>query len=91
MAEIRFLPVCSNCNRIIYETIDFEAAPYFGNKIKYIAAIPPYISPNDCPYCGEHFERVFMATELPFEPDKYDKILSMTERFNEQQEKQNDR
>ena len=76
MAEIRFLPVCSNCNRIIYETVDFSPPDlsYFENNIKYITELQRYISPNICPYCGEYFNRIVMPTELPFEPYKYDKI-----------------
>lgn len=80
MAEIKFLPVCSNCKRIIYETVDYGYPEFsdidYIDDSKYIRISPKRaISPNCCPYCDIHFDMIMMATELPFENDKYDKAL----------------
>ena len=58
MAEINFLPVCSNCKQIIHETIDYE---------EHADTYPSYtITPGVCPHCGERFDSITMPRRLPF-------------------------
>lgn len=68
MAEINFVPVCSNCKKIITTTIDYtiDDENEYTTKNNYL--IKQYqIKPYRCPYCGEHFEIITMPTKLPFE------------------------
>ena len=67
MAEIKFLPVCSKCNKIIWEQINYEAQlDKFANSRVY-AFCSYAITPYECPYCGEVFESITMPTKLPFD------------------------
>ena len=52
MAEINFLPVCSNCKNIIYGRIDYEEEH-------------KHIYPVACPYCGSLFETLSIPY-IPF-------------------------
>lgn len=67
MAEIRFLPVCSNCGTILkYREIEF-GEDEFGSIDAYLfKANNGRISPNQCPICGIVFDRIVMPTRLPF-------------------------
>lgn len=52
MAEINFLPVCSNCKKIIYGRIDYEKEE--GR-----------IYPVACPYCSSLFKTLSIPY-IPF-------------------------
>lgn len=74
MADIEFLPVCSNCGQIIYEIIDIE---YSNNEIddcrpnknKYLFK-ESYITPFMCPYCNRQFTGIIIPSKLPFDNRK---------------------
>ena len=67
MAEIRFLPVCSNCGTILkYREIEF-GEDEFGSIDAYLfKANNGRIRPDQCPICGIVFDRIVMPTRLPF-------------------------
>lgn len=56
MANIEFLPVCSNCKNIILTEVDFD----FQNSVIY----PPI-----CPVCKEPLYEIILHTKLPFQVD----------------------
>ena len=64
-ATIEFLPICSNCGKVIYGVIDYEhCATIEQERIKY----PEYqIAPYYCRNCGAIFTRITMPTSLPFD------------------------
>lgn len=64
MAEINFLPVCSNCNKVIHGEIDYEEIDTMD--IRLFIHKHWEITPRICPYCGEFFETITMPTKLPF-------------------------
>ena len=79
MAEINFLPVCSNCHRVLYDREIGVETDIINNEIEPLPMKIPYsrITPWKCRYCGEPFETVTMPTKLPFrvstpEPKKGD-------------------
>lgn len=70
MADIVFVPICSNCGLPIYMDIEVEDLDYINSvglthESKILHHIQ--ISPSVCPNCGEHFELVKMPTRLPYE------------------------
>lgn len=67
MAEINFLPVCSNCHKVLYDR-EITVEKYVNNEVEPFPMKIPYsqISPYKCRFCGEHFETVTMPTQLPF-------------------------
>ena len=73
MAEINFLPVCSNCNKVLRgETIDCEWHEDILNNPKTkpvikVAGNCYEITPYRCPFCDEYFETITIPTQLPFE------------------------
>ena len=69
--EINFLPVCKNCHNILFDIpigINEYVDDYDDNGI--VAA--KHILPDQCPYCGELFEKITLPTKLPFYADKKD-------------------
>lgn len=73
MADIEFLPVCSNCGQIIYEIIDIEYSDEIDdcrpNKNKYLFK-ESYIMPFMCPYCKHQFTGIIAPSKLPFDNRK---------------------
>ena len=75
MAEILFLPVCSECGEVLWD-VDVAAAPMIVEEIGYTGykhlafPSPEYerdpVCPNMCKKCGAHFETIRMPTRLPF-------------------------
>ena len=51
MAQINFKPVCSNCGKVLNDTIDFD-----GDKV-----IPEF-----CSHCGSWFDLITLPTDLPY-------------------------
>lgn len=66
--EIRFMPVCSNCERIIHGYIDVQEVEPLANRDNHKMQIwkEHEIIPWRCPYCETMFERIVMPTKLPF-------------------------
>lgn len=73
MAEIRFLPVCSNCRNVITEEIDWrEDADYipYGNNLNIFDGFKTHhIVPSICPHCNCIFTKITMPAKLPFEEE----------------------
>lgn len=66
MAAILFRPVCSKCDKQLHLLIDCEEevlndVPPFVYRKHY------YITPKNCPYCGEHFTNIEMPGSVPFD------------------------
>lgn len=65
MARIKFKPVCSACNKIIYDVIDCE---YPKNEVARGVYIKDFeITPAVCPNCGKPFEGIEMPAKLPYD------------------------
>lgn len=88
MAEINFLPVCSNCRAIlddreidvksVYERYnEYETWEFKELTIKDILMRQPMIQPYLCPNCGEVFTTITIPTRLPVEPTR--KAVSITD------------
>ena len=81
-AKILFLPVCSKCRQIIYDTIDYKTevaglirVNIHNPDIKEIRAMPAkLIFPHQCKNCGAVFENITMPTKLPFYGEDYKEI-----------------
>ena len=79
MADICFLPVCSECGEVLWD-VDVAAAPMIVKEVgdtgyKYLGFPDPEyerdpVSPNMCKKCGAHFETIRMPTRLPFRARK---------------------
>lgn len=90
MAEINFLPVCSNCRAILddreidvksvqeryseYETWELEGKQF---SVKDLLMRQPMIQPCLCPNCREIFTAITIPTRLPVEPTR--KAVSITD------------
>lgn len=71
MAEINFLPVCSNCRAILDDreidvSHDENESIAFIKKHNKIELLPQRIIPNICPNCHELIECITIPTKLPF-------------------------
>ena len=68
MAEINFLPVCSNCRELLdYEDIDCKQTFSLVETKSDMLKIPEYhVYPCMCPNCGERFETITIPKGLPF-------------------------
>ena len=64
IASILFMPVCTKCLKIIWETIDVQ------QRVGAISAAYD-ISPDKCPYCGTWFNNIAIPTKLPFNAYDY--------------------
>lgn len=58
LTSIKFLPVCSNCLKIIWQTVD---AKQDAVDMRW------FFSPEKCPHCGNYIESITMPTKLPFD------------------------
>ena len=66
-ATIQFLPVCSNCGRIIYDIINVTKE----TLVREIVTIPrTVVEPGQCKYCGAIFEQITIPNHLPFNNTK---------------------
>lgn len=71
MANIVFLPVCSVCNAIIYDEVNYHRREpsmlgLFDNAV---------ISPCKCPVCNNSFDKIVMPTKLPITTNQIVKAL----------------
>lgn len=75
ITSIVFLPVCSKCLDLIWQTVDCE------KRIGIVCGIPRTIgdeygiTPNKCPHCGRYINSVVIPTKLPFNGSEYMKGL----------------
>ena len=65
MAEINFLPVCSNCKKVILVEVNVEYVDVWSLNEK-LASKEPIIYPGICPYCGAYFDSITIPGTLPF-------------------------
>lgn len=70
MAEINFLPVCSNCKCILKE-VDWKTEEDVLSNAKQHYAKTHGIVPSCCQKCNAHFTRITMPTKLPFDTGDY--------------------
>ena len=66
LATIQFMPVCSNCKKILLETINVDSF-YEEVTDKNALYIRYTITPPMCPYCKTHFNSITMPTKLPYD------------------------
>lgn len=68
MADIVFLPVCSNCGNILLEDIiDYkEEESLIEFRKEPLAIRHKIIKPSRCCYCDTIFEAIKMPAQLPF-------------------------
>ena len=66
-ATIQFLPVCSNCGRIIYDIIDVTE-----DQLSAEAYHIPHtrIEPEQCKRCGAIFRQIDVPNRFPFNNKK---------------------
>lgn len=76
MANIVFLPVCSDCNAIIFDEVDYrrELLERFDSTI-----INQVITPYKCPVCGKLFNKIVMPTKLSISTDQILKAMEAKE------------
>lgn len=65
MAEINFLPVCSNCKKVILVEVNVEYVDVWSLNEK-LANKEPIINPGICPYCRAYFDSITIPRTLPF-------------------------
>ena len=66
IASILFMPVCTKCLKIIFQTVDGQER--YGSvcgRPQLIGAAYD-ITPEKCPHCGSFFNNITMPTKLPF-------------------------
>lgn len=67
MARIEFRPMCSECKQIIFKRVDICTYDTDGEYCILPGDIT--VDPYRCPNCGAPFDKIVMATKLPF--DRY--------------------
>lgn len=71
IASILFMPVCTKCLKIIWQTIEGrEKYEIIGGSQRYMG-VTYDISPSKCPYCGAWFNNIAMPTKLPFDATEH--------------------
>ena len=68
MTKIVFLPVCSNCGKILFDLINVEPKYKINPPTSYYSYEPPVeysIYPGTCPKCGKKFSEVIIPEKLP--------------------------
>ena len=69
-ATINFLPVCAECNQVIWRTIDCIRDDMETNGMEQKILLPHYtVVPERCPNCGSEFTGISIPTKLPFDYD----------------------
>ena len=71
MAEINFLPVCSNCRTILDDQLIDFIEDEIHNESPYVLLKNFHIVPKFCPKCKEYFSLITMPTELPVQSKAY--------------------
>lgn len=67
IASSNFLPVCSNCLKIIWQTVEATQEIENVDKRPKVTGARYSISPEKCPYCNSFFENIIIPTKLPFD------------------------
>ena len=69
MADITFLPTCSNCGKVLWgKTIDIlEERVVVHREEGLCTAKDRNIEPWECPKCRHVFDRIVIPTKLPFD------------------------
>ena len=63
MAKIIFAPVCSKCEKVIRQRVDFKYDDKETDE-KYLLK-DKIIEPECCPNCGAYFQEIIMPQRLP--------------------------
>ena len=71
IASIIFLPVCSKCLNIIWQTIDCKKRTGIVCGIPRTIGDEYDITPYKCPHCGRFIDSVEIPTKLPFNGSEY--------------------
>lgn len=72
-ATINFLPVCSECNQVIWRTIDCIRDDMETHGMKQKILLPHYtVVPERCPNCGSDFTGINVPIKLPFDNNRVD-------------------
>ena len=81
-ATIQFLPVCSKCKQVVWDTVDcrfptpeevtIKTGDFGGDKIKVMESAEIY--PYQCKICGAVFRNISIPTKLPFPTERYKEI-----------------
>ncbi len=70
-AAIKFMPICSKCQQIIWDKIDFKEDPdQVEGEASFKTFMTCSISPKTCPNCGRIFESIEIPKKLPFNNQK---------------------
>ena len=77
IAELDFLPVCSECKNILYGyTIDivYDSDIFGTGKYNWKSSIEkkPHVYPQKCPFCNADFNSIMIPCKLPFKTKKGD-------------------
>lgn len=68
MADILYMPSCSNCGRFL-EGQKIERIRALEQtecqSVRLIHAVKELISPDTCPYCGAKFDTIKIPTVIP--------------------------
>lgn len=71
ITSIAFLPVCSECLNIIWQTVDCEERTGIVCDIPCTIDNEYDITPNNCPHCGRFINSIVIPTKLPFNSSEY--------------------
>lgn len=70
-AAIKFMPICSKCQQIIWDEIDFKEDPdQVEGEASFKIFMTCSIFPKTCPNCGRIFESIVIPKKLPFNNQK---------------------
>ena len=70
-APITFMPVCTKCLNIIFQTVDAKIITEVESDLPMIIGASYEIIPNKCPYCGIRFDAIKIPTKLPYKATEY--------------------
>ena len=71
ITSIVFLPVCSKCLNIIWQTVDCKKRTGIVRGILRTMGDEYDITPNKCPHCGRFINSIVIPTTTPFNSSKY--------------------
>lgn len=71
ITSIVFLPVCSKCLNIIWQTVDFEVRTGIACGRPRLISEDYDLTPNKCPHCGRFINSITIPTKLPFNGSEY--------------------
>lgn len=71
ITSIVFLPVCSKCLNIIWQTVDCKARTGIECGRPRIIGEEYDLTPDKCPHCGWFINSIVIPTKLPFNGSEY--------------------